>query len=166
MYASNQEHKDRPQHQHAQEELRANNQRKAIRKRSVGTNDMGANRRTRTKREVVEHGDVNFRYNYCYSILWPWSIPWPGLLLRTPSWDSYAALAIGARDWVLRIRGRGTDLRYPLSRVPAPSLLVPCQSRHRGPRWRLPVSYYQPTVYGHLPNTSATTPCVFCRHIH
>merc|ERR1712194_914919 len=67
----------------------------------------------------VEHGDVNFRYNYCYSILWQWSIPWPGLLLRTPSWDSYVALAIGARAWVRRIRGRGTDLRYPLSRVPA-----------------------------------------------
>ena len=25
----------------------------------------------------IEHGDVNFRYNYCYSILLPWSIPWP-----------------------------------------------------------------------------------------
>ena len=46
-------------------------------------------------------------------------------MLGTPSWDSYAVLAIGARDWVLRIRGRVTDLRYPLSRVPAVWAAIP-----------------------------------------
>jgi hypothetical protein len=68
---------------------------------------------------TVEHGETVFRYNDCYSILWPWSNPWPLLLVRTPTWNSYAALDIGARLLVRRTHGRGTVLNYLLSRVPA-----------------------------------------------
>ena len=42
--------------------------------------------------------------------------------MRTPLWDACAAPAIGAQDWVSCTRGRGTDLRYPLSRVSGTSL--------------------------------------------
>ena len=76
----------------------------------------------------VEHGDECFRYNNCYTIMWKWSNSWPLLSESTPIRDSFAALAIGAQDWVCLTRRRGMDLRYPLSRVPAHPLraLVVC----------------------------------------
>ena len=73
---------------------------------------------------LVEHGNNNCRYNYCWSILWPLSYPWSLILARTLILNSYAALATGAQDWVRRTHGRGMDLRYTLSRVLAHPLRV------------------------------------------
>ena len=69
---------------------------------------------------TVKHGDSNFQYNTCYTVVvWSWSYQWPSLLDRTPTWDTYAALAVVTQDRVRRTRGRGMDLGYPLYRVPA-----------------------------------------------
>ena len=80
---------------------------------------------------IVKHGDLCFRYNTCYTLLWSWSNLWPLLMGRTPIWHIYASLAIGARDRVRHTRGRGTDLRDPLSRVLAMDANCPIQLRSK-----------------------------------